>query len=83
MVPYSDLTEAEGMLGDFVDDFQGRGIRDVWAGTREQATSEVCVEFILLAGIAQGQPIVEIDSVIDSAKHQQKEIARLRCDVRR
>ena len=40
----------------------------------------MCVEFAILAGIAQGQPIAEIDSVIDSAKHQQKEIARLRCD---
>ena len=83
MVPYSDLSEAESMLEDFVDDFQGRGIRDIWAGARKQAASGVCVEFMILAGIAQGQPIVEIDSVVDSAKHQQKEIARLRCDVRR
>jgi phospholipid/cholesterol/gamma-HCH transport system ATP-binding protein len=83
MLPYSDLTEAESMLKDFVDDFQEHGIRDIWAGARKQAASEVCVEFTILAGIAQGQPIVEIDSVVDSAKHQQKEIARLRCDVRR
>jgi phospholipid/cholesterol/gamma-HCH transport system ATP-binding protein len=71
------------MLKDFVHDFQEQGIRDIWAGARKQATSELCVEFTILAGIAQGQPIVEIDSVIDSAKHQQKEIARLRCGVRR
>jgi len=83
MLPYSDLTEAESMLKDFVDDFQEHGIRDILAGARKQAASEVCVEFTILAGIAQGQPIVEIDSVVDSAKHQQKEIARLRCDVRR
>jgi len=83
VLPYSNLTEAESMLKDFVDDFQEQGIRGIWAGARKQAASEVCVEFTILAGIAQGQPIVEIDSVIDSAKHQQKEIARLRCDVRR
>ena len=83
LLPYSDLTEFESILKDFVDDFQEHGIRDIWAGARKQAASEVCVEFTILAGIAQGQPIVEIDSVIDSAKHQQKEIARLRCDVRR
>ena len=81
LLPYSDLTEAESMLKDFVDDFREHGIRGIWAGARKQAASEVCVEFAILAGIAQGQPIVEIDSVIDSAKHQQKEIARLRCDV--
>ena len=81
LLPYSDLTEAESMLKDFIDDFRKEGIRDIWAEARKQAASEVCVEFSILAGIAQGQPIVEIDSVIDSAKHQQKEIARLQCDV--
>ncbi len=80
MLPYSDLTEAEGMLKDFVDDFREHGIRGIWAGARKHAASEVCVEFAILAGIAQGQPTVEIDSVINSARHQQKEIARLRCD---
>ena len=79
VLPYSNLTEAESMLKDFVDDFQEHGIRDILAGARKQVASEVCVEFTILAGIAQSQPIVEIDSVIDSAKHQQKEIARLRC----
>ena len=86
VLPYSDLTEAESMLKDFkdfIDDFQERGIRSIWAGARKQGAAEVCVEFSILAGIAQGQPIVEIDSVIDSAKHQQKKIARLRCAVRR
>lgn len=83
LLPYSDLTEFESMLKDFVYDFQEHGIRDIWAGARKQVASEVCVEFAIFAGIAQGQPIVEIDSVIDSAKHQQEEIARFRCDVRR
>ncbi len=81
LLPYSDLTEAESMLKDFVDDFREHGIQGIWAEARKQAASGVCVEFAILVGIAQGQPIVEIDSVIDSAKHQQKEIARLRCDV--
>jgi len=63
--------------------FGSTGFQTFGLEARKQAASEVCVEFSILAGIAQGQPIVEIDSVIDSAKHQQKEIARLRCDVRR
>ena len=83
VLPYSDLTEVESMLKDFIGDFQEQGIRGIWAGVRKQAASEVCVEFVILAGIAQGQPIEEIDSVMDSAKHKQKEIARIRCDVRR
>jgi phospholipid/cholesterol/gamma-HCH transport system ATP-binding protein len=83
VLPNSDLTEVESTLKNFIDDFQEKGIRGIWAGARKRAASEVSVEFAILAGIAQGQPIVDIDSVIDSAKHQQKEIARLRCDVRR
>jgi phospholipid/cholesterol/gamma-HCH transport system ATP-binding protein len=83
VLPYSDMTEAESILKDFVKDFQERGINDFWAGARRQTRSAECVEFAVLAGIAQGQPVDDIDSVIDTAKSQQTEIARLRCDVRR
>jgi phospholipid/cholesterol/gamma-HCH transport system ATP-binding protein len=82
-LPYSDVAEAESMLKDFIDDFQENGIRGIWAVARKKAASEVSVEFAILAGIAQGHPIAEIDSVIDSAKQQQIEIARLQRDVRR
>jgi len=80
VLPYSDLGEAESIMKDFVKDFQEQGLRDIWAGVRRRAAAEVCVEFAILAGIAQGQPIAEIDAVIVAAKQQQKEIARLRCD---
>ncbi len=83
VLPYSDMKEAESILKDFVKDFQERGIHDICAGARKQTRSEGYVEFPVLAGIAQGQPIADIDSVIDAAKSQQKEIARLRCDGRR
>ena len=83
VLPYSDLTEAESILQSFIEDFREQGIRDIRAGTRKRGASGECVEFAILAGFAQGQPIVELDSIIDSAKHQQKEIARLRCDGRR
>ena len=82
VLPYSDLAEAGSILNDFVKDFEEQGIRDIWAGTRRQAASGECVEFAILAGIAQGQPIAEIGPIIDSARHQQKEIARFRCDRR-
>ncbi|MDA8127020.1 MAG: ATP-binding cassette domain-containing protein [Deltaproteobacteria bacterium] len=82
LLPYSDLGEAEGILADFIKDFREKGIHDVWNGARRQIRSERCVEFAILAGIAQGQPGAEIDSVIDAARTQQKEIARLQCDGR-
>ena len=83
VLPYSELAEAESILKDFVRNFQEQGIRDIWDGAYKQAAMDGCAEFTILAGIAQGQPILEIDFVIDSAKSQQTEIARLRCDVRR
>jgi phospholipid/cholesterol/gamma-HCH transport system ATP-binding protein len=81
VLPFSNLEEAENILNDFVKDFQEQGIRDIWAEAQKHAPSRKCVDFTIRAGIAQGQPIAEIDSVIDSAESQQKEIGRLRCAV--
>jgi phospholipid/cholesterol/gamma-HCH transport system ATP-binding protein len=64
---------------DFIKDFREHGIREIWADASKQAVSLECVEFTILAGLAEGQPIVEIDSVIESAKNQQIEIGRFRC----
>jgi phospholipid/cholesterol/gamma-HCH transport system ATP-binding protein len=83
LLPFSDLTEVENIMNDFVKDFQERGIQDIWNDVQHRAESGECVEFSVLAGIALGQPIAVIDSVIDSAKSHQREIARLRCNVRR
>jgi phospholipid/cholesterol/gamma-HCH transport system ATP-binding protein len=81
VLPFSNLEEAKSILKDFAKDFQERGISDIWAGVQKQAPSGKCVDFTILAGIAQGQPTAEIDPVIDSAKSQQKEIGRLQCTV--
>ncbi len=82
VLPYSDLTEAENILIDFAHDFQERGLKDGYEGPERRKTSGVCIELVIRAGIAQGQPIAEIETVIDEADSNQKEIARLRCDVR-
>jgi len=79
VLPYSELNEAEDMLADFVKDFQEHGISEIWAGARERAAPGTCVDFTILAGLAQGQPIAEMETIIVSAESQQKEIGRLRC----
>jgi phospholipid/cholesterol/gamma-HCH transport system ATP-binding protein len=79
MLPFSDLAETEALLKDFVGDFQEQGGRGFWSACLPPPAG-ICVEFDILAGMAQGQPDAEIDSVINSAKDQQKEIARIRCD---
>ena len=80
VLPYSDVAEAESILKDFINDFEEQGIKEIWDGARSQLPSERCVDFTILAGIALGQPIAEVETVIESAKQQQREIARLRCD---
>jgi len=82
VLPYSDLTEARNILNDFAHDFQERGLKDVFIGPERRKTSESCIELVIRAGIAQGQPFAEIETVMDDAKSNQEEIARLRCDVR-
>jgi phospholipid/cholesterol/gamma-HCH transport system ATP-binding protein len=67
------------MMKDFVKDFQEHGIGEIWASARARAAPGTCVDFTILAGVAQGQPIAEIETIIASAESQQKEIGRLRC----
>jgi phospholipid/cholesterol/gamma-HCH transport system ATP-binding protein len=80
VLPYADLAEAEEILGDFVEDFRGQGMQDISALALRRASSGGCVEFAIHVGLAQGQPIAGIDAVVETAKKQQKEVARLRCD---
>jgi phospholipid/cholesterol/gamma-HCH transport system ATP-binding protein len=82
VLPFSDLAEAQSILNDFINDFKKQGVRDIWTEAPNQAPSGKCIDFAILAGIAQGQAASEIDSIIDLAKSQQKEIGRLRCAVK-
>ncbi|MEI6314539.1 MAG: ATP-binding cassette domain-containing protein [Syntrophus sp. (in: bacteria)] len=82
VLPYSDLADAENILKDFAHDFQERGVKNGYEGPERRKTSGGCIELVIRAGIALGQPIAEVESVIDAAESNQKEIARLRCDVR-
>jgi phospholipid/cholesterol/gamma-HCH transport system ATP-binding protein len=83
MLPYSDIADAQSILHNFIKDFQGQVMHDIWTGASRQVALGDCVEFAVRAGIAEGQPLDEIDSVIESAKSLQKEIGRLRCEERR
>jgi phospholipid/cholesterol/gamma-HCH transport system ATP-binding protein len=83
-LPNSDLAEAEGILKNFTKDFQEQGIDQIQAGANKRAALMENVEFTIRAGLAQGhqgQSTVELESIIALAKHEQKEIARLRCDA--
>ncbi len=76
MLPHSDIVEAQNILDDFVKDFKGQGINDIWTwtGARKLVAMSGSVTFTIVAGIAEGQPITKIETVIDLAKANQKEI---------
>lgn len=82
VLPYSNLSEAESILKQFIADFEEKGVRDIWEEAQKKTQLEKCVDFAILAGVAEGQPIEEIDAVVDSARSQQKEIGRMRCAVK-
>jgi len=87
VLPYSNIEESERILVDFTKDFKEHGIEnteehEIWEldpnVENEDPTGEY-VEFSVLAGLAQGKPQIEIESVMEFARFNQKEIARFRC----
>jgi phospholipid/cholesterol/gamma-HCH transport system ATP-binding protein len=80
VLPYSDIDEAQRILEDFTKDFQEHGIKGIEVQRGEKGAEENCVEFSVLAGLAQGKPQIEIESVMEFARFNQKEISRFKCE---
>jgi phospholipid/cholesterol/gamma-HCH transport system ATP-binding protein len=79
VLPYSNLEEAHRILDDFTRDFQDHGIQGIEMQRGETGSDETCTEFSVLAGLAQGKPQIEIESVMEFARFNQKEISRFKC----
>jgi len=87
VLPYSNLEESERILVDFAKDFKAHGIEDIeeheiWeldSNVENEDPTGDYVEFSVLAGLAQGKPQIEIESVMEFARFNQKELARFRC----
>jgi len=81
-LPFSDFQEAERLLKDFGVGLQGGGLGTIQAESR--ITPEICYEFAILGGVAEGKAgDEEIDGISKKAEVGQKEIARVRCEKRR
>jgi phospholipid/cholesterol/gamma-HCH transport system ATP-binding protein len=76
VLPYSDLEEARRIMEDFTKDFQEHGIEEL---VHRETPGEECVEINILAGLAQGKPQIEIESVMEFARFNQEPIARFEC----
>ncbi len=79
VLPYSNLDESEKIMEDFTRDFKNHGIQGVKTFIEDEDKPIDGVEFSVLAGLAQGKPQIEIESVMEFARFNQKEIARFTC----
>jgi hypothetical protein len=87
VLPYSNLKESERIMEDFTKDFKEHGItgyegyqiREIDASIENEDKPAEYIDFSVLAGLAQGKPQIEIESVMEFARFNQKELARFRC----
>ncbi len=82
VLPYSDLDEANDILKKFIADFKEYGIQSLKAGGNGSVPANACIDFSVQAGLAQGQPFMKIETVIEAAMQQQKEIGRVTCSAK-
>lgn len=81
ILPFSNVTEAEGILADFITDFREKGMRELVDVFIADEASEDTYEIVIEAGLAQGKPQIEIESVMEFARFNQKPIATFQCGV--
>lgn len=81
VLPFSDLGEAERIFSDFIKDLKQQGLCNIQPET--QKARQDGFEFFVLAGMSQGKPQVELESIMEFARFNQKEIARFTCEPRR
>jgi phospholipid/cholesterol/gamma-HCH transport system ATP-binding protein len=81
-LPFSNLSEAERIVEKFAVDLREEGLRTIQA--EAHIPQDICFPFGILAGLAQSMAGgEEIDVVFKKAEADQKEIARVYCEIRR
>ena len=83
ILPFSDLDEARRILEKFTADFQEHGMRELTEAFQKEIPVDQCFDFVISVGMAQGQPQVEIESVMEFARFDKKPIATFQCGTRR
>ena len=81
VLPLSELPEAERILDDFVEDLQSEGLGDL--KIEHDLSKDQCFAFQVMAGLSQGKPQVELESIMEFARFNQREVARFQCEIRR
>ena len=80
VLPFSNMEEAGQILANFVRDFQRHGVKEVEEAARAANPRAECFEFSILAGLAKGNPHVELESELEIAEFMQKPIGQFQCN---
>jgi len=81
-LPFSNSNEADRILKIFALDLQEKGLSTIQA--EAHISQDICFPFAILAGLAESKAGgEEIDLVFKGAEANQKEIARVYCEIRR
>ena len=68
-------------MENFTKDFRENGLISIELAAKNANPKVNCFEFSILAGLAQGKPNLELDSVMEFAEFKQKPIAQFQCDI--
>jgi len=79
VLPYSDIEEARRIMEDFTRDFKTNALPELEMLITNDTSSDDSVEINILAGLAQGKPQIEIESVMEFARFNQEPIAKFMC----
>jgi len=81
-LPFSNLSEAERIVEKFAVDLREEGLRTIQA--EANISQDICFPFAIFAGLAESKAGSEgIDLVFKKAEANQREIARVYCEMRR
>ena len=81
-LPFSNLSEAERIVEKFALDLREEGLRTIQA--EANIFQDICFPFAIFAGLAESKAGSEgIDLVFKKAEANQREIARVYCEMRR
>ena len=81
LLPFSGLKEAQRILEDFTRDFRENGLINIENAARQVNPSVSCFEFSISAGLAKGNPNVELDTIMESAEENRESIAQFQCNI--
>ena len=81
VLPFSDLQEAKRILENFTVDFRENGLIEIENAARQVNPSVSCFEFSISAGLANGNPNVELDTIMEFAEFNRESIAQFQCNI--